>query len=65
MQIDKVITNAGSNKYYDSFVLPSYEVTMIGLAVGRTVYGFVDFGMSSNSLSRIGVGYRFNTKSGE
>ena len=65
MQIDKVITNAGSNKYYDSFVLPSYEVTMIGLAVGRTVYGFVDFGMSSNSLSIIGVGYRFNTKRGE
>ena len=49
----------------DCYFLPSYELTFVGLAVGRTVFGFAELGSSSNTLFRAGIGYRFNAKKGE
>lgn len=56
------------NKSYDnrrsSRLFGPYDITFIGISVGREWYAFFDISASSRGILNVGVGYRFN-KSGD
>lgn len=41
----------------------NYDLTFIGLSVGRTWFGYIDFGTGSRGAITAGFGYRFQSKS--
>lgn len=40
----------------------SWDIIMIGMTVGRKLYGFGEISSSSHGLVKFGIGYRFNSK---
>ena len=40
----------------------AFDVTFIGISVGRKFFGYFDIGQGSRGILSVGVGYRFNTK---
>lgn len=40
----------------------AFDVTYIGISVGRKFFGYLDFGPSSRGILSFGFGYRFNNK---
>lgn len=43
-------------------VIPMADVTLIGISVGRGLYGFIEIGEGISGSLRAGVGVRFNNK---
>lgn len=44
------------------FVVPWGDVTLVGCAFGRKLFGFVEAGCGMAGLARIGLGYHFDAK---
>lgn len=42
----------------------AYDVTFIGISVGRDFFGYFDLGAGSRGVLSVGVGYRFNNHKG-
>ena len=40
----------------------AYDCTVIGISVGRNIFGFFDVGAGMRGVMRFGIGYRFNKK---
>ncbi len=58
--IDKKHNHIKGTSIYSTGIIFSYDVTFIGITIGRKVYGFCEFGIGNNGIARAGVGYRFN-----
>ena len=41
---------------------PMFDVALIGVTFGRSLYGFVEVGGLVGGSARAGIGYRFGTK---
>lgn len=48
--------------YYDGIIVPMYDFTLLGLRVGRGLYGFVELGGGISGIARVGIGFSFNDK---
>ena len=49
--------------YDDLFVISgAYDVTLIGVSVGRNLFGYFDIGAGMRGVFSFGLGYRFNKK---
>lgn len=46
----------------NSGFVPMADAALIGINVGRSVYGFAEIGGGIGGSVRVGIGYRFNTK---
>ena len=46
----------------DTYAIPMFDATYLGLSVGRGFYGFVELGGGASGSIRAGVGCRFNSK---
>lgn len=45
---------------YDyGIVSPMYDMTLFGIMVGRSFYGYFEFGGGISGIARMGIGYRF------
>lgn len=50
---------ASRTDYYETYVLPMYDATWVGITVGRRLYGYAELGGGIGGLFRVGMGYRF------
>ena len=41
---------------------PFFDATLVGISVGRSLYGFAEVGVGIGGSVRVGIGYRFNGK---
>lgn len=46
--------------YNDTTVDAAFDVTFIGLSVGRDLFGYIDIGVGNRGVISAGIGYRFN-----
>ena len=46
--------------YNDTLVDVAYDVTFIGLSIGRDIFGYIDIGVGNRGVISAGIGYRFN-----
>ena len=42
--------------------IPFFDATLVGISVGRSLYGFAEVGVGIGGSVRVGIGYRFNGK---
>lgn len=40
----------------------SYQLTPVGINVGKSLYGFAELGIGTQGVAKVGIGYRFNNK---
>ena len=46
--------------YNDTLFDVAYDVTFIGLSIGRDIFGYIDIGVGNRGVISAGIGYRFN-----
>ena len=46
----------------NSGLVPMVDATLVGVSVGRSLYGFAEIGAGIGGSVRVGLGYRFNGK---
>ncbi len=46
----------------DGFYTPTIDFTPLGISVGRKIFGFCEFGLSTQGFVKAGIGYRFNDR---
>lgn len=45
--------------FHNGKLSPMYDMTFVGISIGRDIYGFAEFGGGVSGLLRAGIGYRF------
>lgn len=54
-----VKNNKGYKGIHELALLPSYTLNLLGLSVGRKLFGYTELGFSSSGVIQFGIGYRY------
>ncbi len=49
-------------EFNNGLIVPMYDLTFLGLRIGRGFYGFLEWGAGISGVARIGLGFSFNDK---